>query len=195
MTEKISTLIDAETQAGGKHVPVKQIADESSQNVWRHYYMIGDVLRGQHAGVTKKIIDGSLANAIRDRIEQEPTRIAPGMLAGNVSTGIQESNFARNFSKSASGLAIAASLAAIAFFGLNLQEQPIIPDAPDAPLVADNIPLQSPVFSGDTQWHTAQPDSENDLNAFLVEHGEFTSPSGLNGLIAYAKFVSYDTRR
>jgi len=194
MTEQISTLIDAEPLAGGKHVPVKQIADESSQNVWRRYYLIGDLLRGQHAGVTKKIIDGSLAKEIHDRIEQEPIRIAPDVLAGNVSTGIQENISTRNFSKTASGLAIAASLAAIAFFGLNLQEQPIIPDARDASLVADNIPLQSPVFSGDTQWHTAQPDSENDLNAFLVEHGEFTSPSGLNGLIAYAKFVSYDTR-
>jgi hypothetical protein len=33
---------------------------------------------------------------------------------------------------------------------------------------------------------------ENTLNAYLVEHGEFSASPGLNGLTSYARFVSYD---
>jgi len=44
-----------------------------------------------------------------------------------------------------------------------------------------------------TKWETSTPDVEQTLNAFLVEHGEFAPQSGMNGLMAYAKFVSYDS--
>ena len=44
-----------------------------------------------------------------------------------------------------------------------------------------------------TKWDSATPDLEHALNTFLVEHGEFTTMSSMNGLMSYAKFVSYDT--
>ena len=48
-----------------------------------------------------------------------------------------------------------------------------------------------------TKWETStsapgDAEVERTLNAFLVEHGEFNPMSGMNGLMAYAKFVSYD---
>jgi len=45
-----------------------------------------------------------------------------------------------------------------------------------------------------TKWEVGR-ENEEALNTFLVEHGEFTPASGMNGLTAYAKFVSYDVGR
>jgi len=45
-----------------------------------------------------------------------------------------------------------------------------------------------------TRWEGADPGAEDALNALLIEHGEFTSASGMNGLTAYTKFVAYDSQ-
>ncbi len=193
MTEKISILVDAEVRIDGQYASVKDMLTGSdASRAWQRYHLIGDVLRKRHRGVTRKIADGRLADDIQDQIGQEPIRIAPRALEGETLIRRKSNRGDSRFSKTASGLAIAASLAAVTFFGLNLQQAQ---NTPDIPAVTEKAPLQTPVLAGNTQWQTEQPESENDLNAFLVEHGEFTSPSGLNGLIAYAKFVSYDTRR
>lgn len=43
-------------------------------------------------------------------------------------------------------------------------------------------------------WEGADPGTVDALNALLVEHGEFTAASGMNGLTAYTKFVAYDSQ-
>ena len=40
-------------------------------------------------------------------------------------------------------------------------------------------------------WQTSNAAIENTLNSLLVEHSEFTSVTGMNGLGSYSKFVAY----
>ena len=37
-----------------------------------------------------------------------------------------------------------------------------------------------------------EPEAESALNAYLVEHDEFASASGLGGMMPYVRIVSYD---
>ena len=37
-----------------------------------------------------------------------------------------------------------------------------------------------------------EPEAENALNAYLVEHDEFASTAGLGGMMPYVRVVSYD---
>ncbi len=62
-------------------------------------------------------------------------------------------------------------------------------------LDANNQSSSVAIIDHPTRWENALPEHEDQLNAFLVEHGEFTPMAGLNGLVSYAKFVSYDTRK
>jgi hypothetical protein len=37
-----------------------------------------------------------------------------------------------------------------------------------------------------------EPETESTLNAFLVEHNEFASSSGIGGMMPYVRVVGYD---
>jgi negative regulator of sigma E activity len=83
--------------------------------------------------------------------------------------------------------AVAASVAAIAIVGVQWLQPPA-----NAPLtkLAANAP--KPVHSGTTRWDTKEPEAENALNAYLVEHDEFASNAGIGGMMPYIRVVSYD---
>ena len=86
--------------------------------------------------------------------------------------------------------AIAASVAAIAIVGVQWLQQPV--SAP-LPKLAANVPAQAKTIrSGITRWDTKEPEAENALNAYLVEHDEFASTAGIGGMMPYIRVVSYD---
>jgi hypothetical protein len=48
------------------------------------------------------------------------------------------------------------------------------------------------VRAGATRWDVKEPETESTLNAFLVEHNEFASSSGIGGMMPYVRVVGYD---
>ena len=83
-------------------------------------------------------------------------------------------------------LALAASmlLGLYVFF-----QQPVIETAPQQ--VADNTAIDATLPVAVDQWQTSNRDVEDILNSLLVEHSEFTSVTGMNGLGSYSKFIAY----
>ncbi len=180
--EKISVVLDSEHSFAEFDGVMNQLrTDESVRRTWYRYQIIGAAIRKD----LRVSIDSQLVDRIRAQIEKEPTCFTPGRLRDLVD---------HRFLKPIVSLAVAASVATVAIFAV--QQFELMPTAAVNQVADIGISgaQPDPVRPYDaTRWDTLSPEVEKKLNAYLVEHGEFTSMSGMNGLSAYAKFVSYDT--
>lgn len=182
MNEKVSALMDDEMRKGEVDRELARIeGDDEARLIWQRYHLIRAVMRDR-TPVPDSVLNGALAESIRRRIDAEPTCIAPRPLG--VRRGPRRTT-ARRWLEFGGGLALAASVAVVWIVGTR---GPV----GDVPASRDS---GHTVAGSMTQWQTDHPERESDLNTMLVQHGEFSSPSGLNGLIAYAKIVSYDSNR
>ena len=168
MNNKISQLVDEELNYSDYFSILDQLKNDSeSQKTWQRFHLIGHVLRGEVAQV-----GGDLSKRIEDALDKEPTVIAPQIAAQH-----KTANKVKNpgdFWKPVSLLAIAASLVIVAVVTLN--------------------PVQTPDRDNNVASNRLLSEQESmlvqEFTQMLAEHSEFTSPSGLNGLIVYAKLVS-----
>lgn len=167
MHEKISALLDDELNGSEQDEILKAIScDTCLSETWQRYHLIRAALRAE-----------SIAHVCR-----LPERMAP-LLSSKTAQARKLPSATINW---VPGLALAASIAGLAGLGLfyTMGETTLEHSARVNQVVQ--------VDQG-TKWETSTPDVEQTLNAFLVEHGEFAPQSGMNGLMAYAKFVSYDS--
>lgn len=172
MTEKISELIDGrgapnERRALFDHI----IADQSAGRVWRHYHLIGCVLRGEvephNAGCAADI-----SARIEARIQAEPGVEAP---PSSVVPLRRRAWTSAAKAGAAATLALAASLAVVAVI--------VLRPGTDAG-VASTTPAAAPAPMERVRFG-------REFGEMLAQHGEFASSPGLNGLIVHAKFVNH----
>ena len=176
MKEMLSAAIDSESsERDFDAVLLECHAGDEMRRTWGRYHLIGSVMRNDHEVFPRNAV-ADLVARVSHAIRSEPTCLAP-----QSRWGLRRDISTANVVRLITGLAVAASIGGIAVFALQ-------PNAVSGPAIAE---LEAPQRM--TRWQTQQPEMETDLNALLVEHGEFTPASGLNGLMAYAKFVSYDT--
>lgn len=173
MKEKISALLDAEaTGAERREVLGALAAERDLRHVWERYHLVGAVLRNE----VSMTVTPRFADRVAARIAQEATVISPRWPA-------------RSVAKGAAGLALAASVAAIAVFGLDLGPAPGPGDralawtpekqgAQDDYLRAEMTPMP-------------QPEWDNRLNVLLVEHNAFSPASGMNGMMSSVRLAGY----
>ena len=158
MQEKISALLDDELDRSEQDDVLRVISsDVRLAETWRRYHLIRAVLR------TESIVF----------VRHLPERMTPllsektGQTRGRLSALPAIPNWMP-------GLALAASIAGLVGFGLfnTLSEtEPGQSAQPNQVARADQ----------GTRWETSSPDVEQTLNAFLVEHGEFTPLPSMNG--------------
>jgi negative regulator of sigma E activity len=166
MTEKISQLVDNELDPVQREKLFSQIMDNKAEiEAWKCYHLIGNVMRDEISSAGR-----DLSILVAEKLNSEPTVLAP--------SSITESRDSKTTDiwKSAGLFAVAASLVLVAVVSLNPLDQEGSSDR-------DNQ-IISAVDSSDTIRFSEE------FNEMLVEHGEFTASPGLNGLMAYAKFVS-----
>jgi sigma-E factor negative regulatory protein RseA len=185
MKEKISALLDGELEQRDVTPVLKAVGREPELlKAWERYHLISVTLKNE----LEASVAPDLADRIASEIRNEPTRLAPHAARRRVG----------RITKQVAGLAIAATVAGVAVISLQ-PKKPGVPvaanqasavTAAQVASVRPGLPRAMPV--GATRWETLSPELENTLNAYLVEHGEFTPQSGLNGLTSYARFVSYD---
>ena len=176
MKEMLSAAIDSESSKEDFDALLQEChGNDEVRRGWGRYHLIGSVMRNDHE-VFPRNAAADLVARVSHAISGDPTCLAPHKRWGS-----RRHSSTRNAVRLISGLAVAASIGGIAVFALQ-------PTAVSGPAIAEFDASQRM-----TNWQTQQPEMETDLNALLVEHGEFTPASGLNGLMAYAKFVSYDT--
>ncbi len=173
LKEKLSALVDNELdELEERRVFTALEGDVALRRTWERYHLVRAAL---HQDVDV-VVAQDAAEQVARRIDAEP------------STAV---SFRRHrVTRFIGTLAIAASVAAIAITGVQWVHQPV--PAP-LPALAASIPApQNFIRSGTTRWDMKEPEAESALNAYLVEHDEFASTSGLGGMMHYVRVVSYD---
>lgn len=181
--ERISALLDDELDLRERDTALDWLArDPQASARWSRYNLIRDTL---HKNLPQTL-SGDLAQRVHEALEQEPHILAP-----------QRS---RHWSipavaKQAAGLAIAASVTAVAILGVQQlnsgapgsappavakNDVPVMPDKQQferLPVVAQNPVGPEPV----------RPESA--LNPYLVKHNEYASSAGMQGMLPYVRIV------
>jgi sigma-E factor negative regulatory protein RseA len=180
LNERLSGWVDGYDPSG--RIGVMEEGDREHLETWSRYHLIGALMRGDCADRTVRMVQSGLADRVAGSLESEPAWTAPPPAERGV---IRPGRWNDRY-KGVAALALAAGVAAVAVIALRPADVPETGVATVDPHLAR--------ASQATQWSTVQPELANDLNSLLVEHGEFSAPSGLHGLMAYARFVSYDAQ-
>lgn len=124
--DKISALVDDELAGWEVNPVVKSLRhDPGMQECWRNYHLIGDAMRG----ALPRHVKVDLSERILEALEKEPVFINPRADQAPVSTGTHPR------SKATIGFALAASMTAIAVFGVTGIDQGAGPDGTAAGIV------------------------------------------------------------
>jgi len=183
--ESLSTLMDGETDGRDGSTLGRIAATEDERSAWARYHLIGDVIRD---GLTE-VAPPEFAQKLRIEIGREPTILAPRRKA-------------RSLLRPAAGLAIAASVAALAVLGVKqlnpsqgLDPAPEIADVTPAvvgePLIAtQEHALESP--NAVDRLHESLP-SQRRFNSYLVKFNEQRSSLGVPGVNPYVRIVGFES--
>ena len=179
MNEKISQLIDQELNPEQRNALLEWLINNDASNndtarkSWKRYHLIGNVIRDEVSSTGK-----DLSALVRDKLEKEPTVLAPLSIKKPVSNDRknERKHESKDVWKSVGLFAIAASLAVVAVVTLT-------------PVKFDGIAVQL-TASGKAFNSSQATQFSHEFDEMLVGHAEFTASPGMNGLIAYAKLVS-----
>jgi sigma-E factor negative regulatory protein RseA len=191
MQDIISDIIDQRLDEKELVTRLKTLGcDEQSIKSWRNCHLIGDVLRGDVAAAHGCLIE---------RIDK--ALVAESQVVVTVPEFDEKKDVTRpEVWKSAGLFAVAASLALVAVVSFSPTDSP---NEPVTSAIATAVPatavgetslaqIEQPTAAIEMQA-PGVANFEAEFGQMLVEHGEFSASSGLNGLIAYSKLVSNET--
>jgi len=217
--ENISHIMDNEwdeaTETGSVDELVRAVtgSDETAQK-WARYHLIRDVMQNEYTPV----LGSDFASKVSSAIDAEPAIVAFPASARGAASAAQESGSAATsinkarpssdsrsapgWKRTATGFAIAASVAVVSVVGLNLwsgedtQTPSNVAQAPQVPgltVGAQNLEL---VANRGTYWvdksrNSLSPKNQEKLNMFLSRHIE-NAPTAHSGMFPYSRLVGYD---
>jgi len=182
--EQISALVDDELEHGSRFVLHALATDEAYKGAWGRYHLIGECLRGH----LPAHVDMQLAGRINKALHDEPVA--------------QGSHRFQRLLRPAAGLAIAATVAAVAILGV--RQIGSGPAATATPPIAYNPPANNSDYQ--TVTVTAGPappqpvrnysapadDAQSRLNRYLVNYNEYRANSGVQGTLPYVRIVAHE---
>lgn len=179
--ELLSALVDGELQ-GDEFEQALQlvITNEQAKIQLQRYQLASDVLQGHVSGSNNVDLTSRISAVLVDEpvFSQTPTNKKKAQVIP----------FPKQFWKQATGLAIAASVGALAVMGVMTQPQNQLD--PLTPLAAIDAPVV--VAQASNRWTVGEPEVEDRLNTYLLDHNEY---AGASGVFSYARVVSYDVGR
>ena len=184
--ELLSALVDGELQGKELEQAMHLLnTSEQARVLFQRYQLASDVLHGHVSSLTSTVdLTSRISMALLD--EAEPENNAMPKSKARVIP------FPKHFWKQATGLAIAASVGALAVIGVMTQPQNQL--VPTSPLVATNAvstPVNQPVkvARASNRWTVDEQEVESRLNTYLVDHNEY---AGASDVFSYARVVAYD---
>lgn len=178
--EQLSALVDGELQ-GEQLVQVLDLlkTDVQAQQQLQRYQHTSDVLHG----FTTKLHPTDLSTRLALALEDEPIHTMNSVPKAKVLP------FPAQLWKQISGLAIAASIGALAVVGVMTQPENQLVSTPLQTAAYNVANDAQPQLASGNRWTVSQPEVEERLNTYLVDHNEY---AGASGVFSYARVVSYD---
>ena len=180
----LSALIDNEIdERGMKSVGSQITSDKSVRLQVARYHMISDCMRGEP--INKQTL--ALSAAVAESLQHEPTILSP-----------DHKTKGRRWIQPVVGTALAASIAGLGItFGPQLIQQDKPYNSGGVHIVAQPGVSVSPTLASqkETHWKTLKPELEPRLKDYLEEHSEHAVQGGVQGVMPYTSFVSYDDRQ
>lgn len=162
MNEKISELLDKELAATDQTALLRALNQQPAlRRVWERYHLAGAALRND----LETLASADFADRVAAAIGAEPVQMSRWRWSGPHLPKVAQM---------AAGLALAASVAAVAI--ISLQPGP--------------SPRGGSQLAGTQGSAVAQA---GNLNTYLVEHGEYNHAGSLGGMMSYVRVVGYDS--
>ncbi len=184
--ESVSALVDGELTGDSQSTIDDLLKTPALKANWARYHLISDSLKGN----LPEAADSGLAARISASIQAEPTVLAPQAASKN------------RFYKPLAGFAIAASVAAMAILGIQQnqqavgsQDQQLVSFAAQKP--ANAIPVQQAALNAtsEAQLRQVKANTRARLNSYLVNYNEYRTNSGFQGMLPYARTVTYENNQ
>jgi sigma-E factor negative regulatory protein RseA len=172
MKEEISALLDGEGNDLERERALRALdADPALRKTWERYHLASAAIR-RELGV---MVSSGLADHLHARLQNEAQEttarhpLTPRVL------------------KFTAGLAIAASVAAVAILNL----PPLV--SPSVISVARNATGPATGKNSVADARKTPTEQQIALSPYLVQHGEFTPAAGMNGMLSYVRVISRDS--
>lgn len=184
--EQVSAMVDGELGGDFHSACDDLLRTPSLKACWARYHLIRDSLQQNLPGT----VDTGLAARISASIQNEPTILAPRLSSKNT------------ILKPLAGFAIAASVAAMAILGIQqnreggvIQGPQIVSFTPQSNM--NRIPVQQASLNTPTeaQLKQIQANTRARLNSYLVNYNEYRANSGLQGMLPYARTVTFENNK
>lgn len=187
--EQLSGLVDCECEMPELELAVRRlIKDPDLKARWQRYHLVSDALKNNLPAV----IDTDFSHRVSQAIDTAPPLQTTTIRAVS------------SWYKPLTGFALAASVALIAVFGLNLIERsattidpdPVIAAAAPSSLQTVDTPPESTQLTSDTRIRVTGSNAlEARLNSYLVNHNEYASMNSVYGVLPYVRMVGHETNR
>ena len=182
--ELVSALVDGQLTGSELEQALELVNNDSSvREAFMRFQQASDILHGYTRSINQRPLD--LTFRISTALDNEPAYT----IATETKSTAKLFRFPDNFWKQATGLAMAASVGALAVVGV-VQQQSGFDNMPVASVVANEAPAT--MISQSNRWTVAEPEVEDRLNNYLVDHNEYV---GTSGMFSYGRVVSYGTER
>lgn len=180
--EYISAMVDDELDDNSGSTIDSLLQSSSLKGSWARYHLISDCLNKN----IPESIDNGLADRISASIQSEPTVLAPRITSN------------KTYLKPMAGFAIAASVAAIAILGIQqnnggveVEEQQTVSFIPQK-RSSISPQLVSTNSASDAQLNLVKANNRARLNSYLVNYNEQRIKSGFQGMLPYARTVTFE---
>jgi len=165
MKENISALLDGEGNDLERERTLRALsADPALRGAWERYHLASAAIRRE--------LDVVVTPGLADRIHQR--------LQNEIQNDEHRRPLAPRVLKFTAGLAIAASVATVAILNL-------------PPLASHSVARQATGRSAVADARQTPPAQQSALSPYLVQHGEFTPATGMNGMLSYVRVIGRDS--
>ncbi len=202
--ERISALMDGELDSRERDIAIENIEVEpETMRSWQRYHIIGDTMRNTMPAAVKP----DLAMKLNKMLENEPTILAP-------KTSRKSKFISKDFTKPLAGLAVAASVTAVAIFSLQsnqspVQESGVVEFAANenqltpidanidfAPMTESSMTNVIPSTVRTVKYEPVENTLEaKRLNSYILNHNQVNSRMGVQGVSPGARLVGHEASR
>lgn len=173
LNEQVSASVDGELEGTETSLLLRRLStDPELRARWARYHLISDTLKNN----LSQQLPVNFAERVSQAIADEPT---PQRLFSPM-----------RLLKPAAGLAIAASVAALAVLGMR-SLHPETDNGSGMQIASAVVVPQATRVSG-THWDRAQPEVAARLNTYLLNHNGHAETAGMQAVLPYVRIVGYD---